>query len=77
MIKIPHKLQGYSEYKSIKIALKNIIHNSLTVDEFEEKRHAFIEKFDLHKNKWLHGLYIERKRWVLIFMKYNFLGRDV
>ncbi|GFY92815.1 FAR1-related sequence 6 [Actinidia rufa] len=39
------------------------------VDEFEDTWDLFIKKYELETNEWLHGLYLERNRWVLAFVK--------
>ncbi|XP_057471940.1 protein FAR1-RELATED SEQUENCE 5-like [Actinidia eriantha] len=70
--KIPDKLKGYKDYKSIRYELHNAIYDSLTIGEFEENWANVINKFQLGDNDWLSGLYEERHRWVLAFVKDNF-----
>ena len=75
MKKIPEKLSGYKQYDQIKYILGNIVYDSLTVDDFERSWYKMIEKFELHTNGWLNGLYNERHRWVPCFMKVCFWAR--
>ncbi|PIA28728.1 hypothetical protein AQUCO_06700032v1 [Aquilegia coerulea] len=79
MKKLPEKLGGYKQgrsqggdYGAIKNKMKNAVYDSLSYNEFEEKRNLFINKYNLHKNDWLNGLYIERQHWVPVFVKYIF-----
>ena len=57
--KSPEKLKSYKEYKSITLHLHNIVCDSLTIDEFEERWHGMIEKYNLPK----FGLQIWNKKW--------------
>ncbi|PIA59055.1 hypothetical protein AQUCO_00400129v1 [Aquilegia coerulea] len=69
MKKMPEKLGGYKQYELIKSAMEGVVYDSLSILEFEESWIMFTEKYNLHKNDWLDGLYIERHRWVLVFVK--------
>ncbi|XP_057511184.1 protein FAR1-RELATED SEQUENCE 5-like [Actinidia eriantha] len=70
--KIPDKLKGYKDYKSIRYELHNAIYDSLTIGKFEENWANVINKFQLGDNDWLSGLYEEQHRWVPAFVKDNF-----
>ncbi|XP_031287102.1 protein FAR-RED IMPAIRED RESPONSE 1-like [Pistacia vera] len=72
MKKLPEKLRGYSEYERIKFALQNAMYDSLTREEFKQRWTGFIDKYNLHNNEWLLGLYNERQRWVPSFVKDTF-----
>ena len=72
MKKLPEKLKGYNEYESIKLALQNIIYDSLAIGDFEDHWPTFLETFNLYEIGWLHGLYEERKCWVPAFLKDTF-----
>ncbi|XP_031273009.1 protein FAR-RED IMPAIRED RESPONSE 1-like [Pistacia vera] len=72
MKKLPEKLRGYNQYESIKFSLQNIVYDSLTHEEFEERWNCFIDKHNLQVNEWLLGLYNERRRWVPTFVKDTF-----
>ncbi|KAK9282892.1 hypothetical protein L1049_011117 [Liquidambar formosana] len=72
MKKSPEKLKCYSHHEAIKIALQNVVYDSLTKDEFEEGWRGMIGKYDLHDNEWLGGLYDERHRWAPIYVKDTF-----
>ncbi|XP_028085338.1 protein FAR-RED IMPAIRED RESPONSE 1-like [Camellia sinensis] len=69
MKEIPEKLQGHSQYESIKVALSNTVYDSFTKDEFEEYWEAMIENFNLNDNEWLGILYHERHRWIPAYIK--------
>ncbi|XP_062098747.1 protein FAR-RED IMPAIRED RESPONSE 1-like [Humulus lupulus] len=66
--KIPEKLRGYKFYEQIKNVLKNVVYDSLTKEEFEEKWGDFLNEFNLLENVWLNDLYEERHRWVPTFV---------
>ena len=70
--KLPEKFKGYREYKSIKFCLKNVVYDSLTKEEFEERWGRFIEKYHLESHEWLLELYNERYYWVPAFVKDTF-----
>ena len=69
MNKLLDKFKGFKDYKSIKFYIKNVVHDSLTKEEFEESWGKFIKKYKLESNEWLFGLYDERHHWVLAFVK--------
>ncbi|XP_031284690.1 protein FAR1-RELATED SEQUENCE 5-like [Pistacia vera] len=70
--KLPEKLRRYSGYEYIKFSLQNIVYDSLTHEDFEERWNRFIDKQNLHDNQWLLGLYNERQRWVPAFVRDTF-----
>ncbi|XP_044505676.1 protein FAR-RED IMPAIRED RESPONSE 1-like isoform X2 [Mangifera indica] len=72
MKKLFEKLKGYCEYEYIKFSLQNVVYDSLTQEEFEERWNRFIDKHNLHNDAWLLGLYNERRRWVPTFVKDTF-----
>ncbi|KAK2646445.1 hypothetical protein Ddye_021640 [Dipteronia dyeriana] len=72
MKKLPEKLRCNKEYEQIKFTLKNIVYDSLTPDEFEERWTMFLENFHVSNNEWLNGLYVERQCWVPTFLKDSF-----
>ncbi|KAK9288790.1 hypothetical protein L1049_017255 [Liquidambar formosana] len=55
--------------KAIEIVFPNARHRW---DEFEAGWTEMMEKYELHDNEWLSGLYDERHRWVLVYVKDNF-----
>ncbi|KAK2634353.1 hypothetical protein Ddye_029145 [Dipteronia dyeriana] len=69
MKKLHEKLRGYEEYEKMKFILKNIVYESITPTEFEERWSIFLEKFHVSSNEWLNGLYVERQRWMPTFVK--------
>ncbi|KAG5547270.1 hypothetical protein RHGRI_013070 [Rhododendron griersonianum] len=67
--KVPEKLGKCEAYKSISPSLHNVVYDSLTIEDFEDAWDVFIKKYELQNNEWLHGLYLERNRWVPAFVK--------
>ncbi|KAG6480028.1 hypothetical protein ZIOFF_063505 [Zingiber officinale] len=72
MKKLPAKLGGHAQYKMIKKQLKNIVYNSLTVDECDERWMTMIEHFNLENNDWLKSLYEQRNKWIPVYVKDKF-----
>ena len=69
MKKMPYKFKGYKEYESIQFCMRNIVHDSLSKEKFEESWSLFIKKYKLESNEWLIGLYDERHHWLPAFVK--------
>ncbi|XP_042405043.1 protein FAR1-RELATED SEQUENCE 6-like [Zingiber officinale] len=72
MKKLPAKLGGHAQYKMIKKQLKNIVYNSLTVDECDERWMTMIDHFNLENNDWLKSLYEQRNKWIPVYVKDKF-----
>ncbi|KAG6481890.1 hypothetical protein ZIOFF_058513 [Zingiber officinale] len=72
MKKLPAKFGGHAQYKMIKKQLKNIVYNSLTVDECDERWMTMIEDFNLENNDWLKSLYEQRNKWIPVYVKDKF-----
>ncbi|XP_042404608.1 chloride channel protein CLC-f-like [Zingiber officinale] len=72
MKKLPAKLSGHAQYKLIKKQLKNIVYNSLTIDECDKNWMKMIEDFNLENNDWLKSLYEQRNRWIPVYVKDKF-----
>ncbi|XP_042398945.1 protein FAR-RED IMPAIRED RESPONSE 1-like [Zingiber officinale] len=72
MKKLPAKLGGHAQYKTIKKQLKNIVYNSLTIDECDENWLKMIEEFNLENNDWLKSLHKERNKWIPVYVKDKF-----
>ncbi|KAJ3676162.1 hypothetical protein LUZ60_003574 [Juncus effusus] len=69
MKKKSEKLGKCDGYNSFSRLMQNVVYNSLTIDEFEIGWDSFIKEYRLEKNEWLNALYLERKRWVPVFVK--------
>ncbi|GJN38221.1 hypothetical protein PR202_gb27244 [Eleusine coracana subsp. coracana] len=69
MEKIPKKLSGYSDYEDIKSTLSNIVYDSLRKSDFERDWTSMINTYGFLENEWLSGLYINRYKWVSVFVK--------
>ncbi|KAG6504506.1 hypothetical protein ZIOFF_036840 [Zingiber officinale] len=82
MKKLPAKLGGHAQYKLIKKQMKNIVYNSLTIDECDANWMKMIEVFNLDNNDWLKSLYEQRNRWIPVYVKDKFwagmaVARDI
>ncbi|XP_052198397.1 protein FAR1-RELATED SEQUENCE 4-like [Diospyros lotus] len=53
-------------------SVHEVVYESQSPEEFEEAWNSLIEKYALHDNDWLSGLYKERGRWVPCFVKTSF-----
>ncbi|GFY98617.1 FAR1-related sequence 3 [Actinidia rufa] len=69
MKKVPEKLSGYEAYQIISYHFRQVVYDSLTKEEFEKAWDVFMEKYDFQSNTWLHGLYLEKERWVPAYVK--------
>uniref|UniRef100_A0A2N9H080 Protein FAR1-RELATED SEQUENCE n=1 Tax=Fagus sylvatica TaxID=28930 RepID=A0A2N9H080_FAGSY len=67
-------LLGLEAYQDIKHSLLKAVHDSMTVEEFEEKWNHTITLHHLEENEWLAKLYEERERWVPAFLNSNFFA---
>jgi hypothetical protein len=70
-MKLSVKLAGLEAYQNIKHSLLKAVHDSMTVEEFEEKWNHIITLHHLEENEWLAKLYEERERWVPAFLNSN------
>jgi len=50
------------------------IYKSWSKQQFEDKWHEMVEKFDLFGDDWIHSLYEEREHWVPVYMNDTFFG---
>jgi hypothetical protein len=73
-MKLPMKFAGLESYQNIKHYLLKAVHESMTVEEFEEKWNHTFTSHHLEENEWLAKLYEERERWVLAFLNSNFFA---
>ncbi|XP_016164230.1 protein FAR1-RELATED SEQUENCE 5-like [Arachis ipaensis] len=72
MKKIPHKLGGYAKYREIDDKMHGTVWNAHSEASFEKDWCAFVNEFNLQKNKWLSGLYEDRRMWVPIYFQGEF-----
>ncbi|XP_070682525.1 protein FAR1-RELATED SEQUENCE 5-like [Malus domestica] len=74
MKKVPDKLKSYKEYESMSSSLGNIVYDSMTSEDFEERWVEMIGKYKFKKQarKWLRSLYAERHHWVPVYVKNKF-----
>ncbi|XP_021736782.1 protein FAR1-RELATED SEQUENCE 8-like [Chenopodium quinoa] len=70
--KFPEKLGKCELYNDFKNPLKNVIYDSLTIDEFQTRWCEAMKLYKLEDNEWLQELFVERHMWVPAFMKEYF-----
>ncbi|XP_052187616.1 protein FAR1-RELATED SEQUENCE 5-like isoform X2 [Diospyros lotus] len=70
--KLPVKFGNHSCQAYIFSAIHDAVYESQSPREFEKAWNSMIEKYELHDNDWLSGLYRERGRWVPCFLKTSF-----
>ena len=73
-MKLPVKFAGLEAYQDIKYYLLKAVHQSMTVEEFEESWNHTITSHHLEENEWLANLYEEQERWVPVFLNSNFFA---
>ncbi|XP_039122320.1 protein FAR1-RELATED SEQUENCE 6-like [Dioscorea cayenensis subsp. rotundata] len=70
--KIPEKLRNFPEHQAVKDALKKVVCDSLTVEEFECEWKKNIEYYGLEGSDWFRLIYDIRHSWVPAFLKDSF-----
>ncbi|XP_052181937.1 protein FAR1-RELATED SEQUENCE 9-like [Diospyros lotus] len=70
--KLPEKFGNHSYKASILSAVHDVVYESHSPEVFEQGWSLMIEKYALHDNDWLSGLYTQRARWVPCFLKTSF-----
>jgi hypothetical protein len=72
MKKLPKKFGSHANFDGIKSAINKCLYDSQTCEEYEENWKDLLEKYNLHDNAWLDGLYMDKTFWVPAYMKYTF-----
>ena len=72
MKKLPAKLGAHTQYHSIKHTMKNIVYNSITIDQCHYDWMRMVNHFKLEDNNWLNSLYRERRKWLPVYVKQHF-----
>ncbi|KAG8387218.1 hypothetical protein BUALT_Bualt03G0230400 [Buddleja alternifolia] len=72
--KVPQKLNGYNEYKSIKHAMEAAVYDSLRVSEFEQAWKEMNDDHGLGDNEWLQSLYDDKEKWVPVYLRGTFFA---
>lgn len=72
LLKIPKKLGMYQENDAMTAALRDVICDSFSGDEFERRWKIVIDQYGLVENAWLTRLYENRFMWVPIYNKDTF-----
>jgi hypothetical protein len=69
--KLSHVLRKDEDFKT---HLNICIYKSWSKQQFEDKWHEMVEKFQLMEDGWIHSLYEEREHWAPVYMKDTFFG---
>jgi hypothetical protein len=73
--KVPEKLSHVlTKDEEFKRHLNICIYKSWSKQQFEDKWHEMVEKFQLMEDGWISSLYEEREHWVPVYMKDTFFG---
>jgi hypothetical protein len=72
MKKFPEKFGSHANFDGIKSAINKCLYDSETCEKYEENWEDLLEKYNLHDNAWLNGLYMDKTFWVPAYMKYTF-----
>ncbi|XWS57075.1 hypothetical protein CRYUN_Cryun09bG0140300 [Craigia yunnanensis] len=64
----------YLAYPSFYGELYSCINFSETIEDFELSWSALLDKYDLHKNEWLHAVYNARKQWAPVYFHGTFFA---
>jgi hypothetical protein len=67
--KLSHVLRKDEDFKT---HLNICIYKSWSKQQFEDKWHEMVEKFQLMDDGWIHSLYEEREHWAPVYMKDTF-----
>ncbi|XP_059310744.1 protein FAR1-RELATED SEQUENCE 6-like [Lycium ferocissimum] len=70
--KLPFRLKRVHNAKIAKREFKAVIFDSITIDEFFGKWEAFIQKYELQNRRWFSNLFLEREKWVPVYLKHYF-----
>lgn len=54
-------LNKHSKYEDVMKEMKNTLHDSLTITEFENAWHEWIRTFSLEEYKWCQEMYVLQK----------------
>ncbi|XP_019241123.1 PREDICTED: protein FAR1-RELATED SEQUENCE 5-like, partial [Nicotiana attenuata] len=70
--KLPTKLSGVLDGKISKVEFKALVLDSINVAEFERQWTDFIEKYNLEERDWFYKLYLEKEKWVPVYLNDHF-----
>jgi zinc finger SWIM domain-containing protein 3 len=72
MKKFPEKFGSHANFDGIKSVKNKCLYDYQTCEEYEENWNDLLERYNLHDNAWLNGLYMENTFWVPAYMKDTF-----
>ncbi|XP_075109189.1 protein FAR1-RELATED SEQUENCE 5-like [Nicotiana tabacum] len=70
-IKLPI-ISGVLDSKIAKAEFKALVLDSINVAEFERRWTDYIEKYNLDGRDWFYKLYLEKEKWVLVYLNDHF-----
>ncbi|KAL2926734.1 Protein FAR-RED IMPAIRED RESPONSE 1 [Bienertia sinuspersici] len=70
--KVPRKLLAVKKVGEVHKKMKDVVYDSLSIEEFECRWIELIRSFNLEGNEWLNSLWEERSRWVPAYVKDTF-----
>ncbi|XP_070020571.1 protein FAR1-RELATED SEQUENCE 5-like [Nicotiana sylvestris] len=69
---MPNTLSGVLDSKIAKAEFKALVLDSINVAEFERRWTDYIEKYNLDGRDWFYKLYLEKEKWVLVYLNDHF-----
>ncbi|KAL7215344.1 hypothetical protein ACSBR1_027503 [Camellia fascicularis] len=71
--KVPeHLAHVYNKYSSFQGEFHHCIHDTVTIEEFENEWDELVCKYELRENEWLKDLYMRREKWVPTYLRTAF-----
>ncbi|KAL2898215.1 Protein FAR-RED IMPAIRED RESPONSE 1 [Bienertia sinuspersici] len=70
--KVPRKLLAMKKVGEVHKKMKDVVYDSLSIEEFECRWIELIRSFNLEGNEWLNSLWEERSCWVPAYVKDTF-----
>ncbi|KAG6703898.1 hypothetical protein I3842_07G108600 [Carya illinoinensis] len=67
-----HLAHVYNKFPDFQKEFRHCIHETITVDEFEQEWSSILAKYGLVDNDWLQNLYNRRDKWVPAYLRTTF-----
>ncbi|XP_057734201.1 protein FAR1-RELATED SEQUENCE 5-like [Arachis stenosperma] len=75
MKKVREKFKGYGCYEHSQVTMGEVVHQCLTIENFEDNWNGFVNTYCLEDNEWLQGMWNNRRCWVPVYLKGDFGAR--
>ncbi|KAG7990901.1 hypothetical protein I3843_02G047900 [Carya illinoinensis] len=69
---LEHLAHVYNKYPDFQKEFHHCIHDTITLDEFEEEWVSILVKYGLACNDWMQNLYNRREKWILAYLRTTF-----